>query len=130
MKATVRVHITIHVEATPFDLNWAHAGTLQLQDAAEAERFLLSLAHNVESAASMMSVVPLKGEHVPDLALAKGGDPERPVTSCTNCGHGPGYHSPENALLGDFGPCWAPMQSEDGQCTCEEFVALPVSVRS
>ena len=76
MKIHLKVHLSVIVEAEPFDLNWAYAGTALVADKAEAERFLDSLAHNVMSAASMMSVIPAVGNHKPDLALAKGGSPE------------------------------------------------------
>ncbi len=124
MKAILKVHISVQLEGESYDLAWAHAGTTNIGDRAEAERFLESLAHNVRSAAAMMSVAPSVGTHVPDLALAKGGDQEG--GRCTSCGHGAGYHAPEGAArgVGGVGPCWAPMMNEDGRCTCRAFINL------
>ncbi len=88
MKAILKVHISVELEGESYDLAWAHAGITNVADRAEAERFLVSLAHNVRSAAEMMSVAPSVGTHVPDLALAKGGDqePNSNPNVCHNCG--------------------------------------------
>lgn len=73
LKAVLRVRVTIAIEGDPFDVVQTFAEEIGVRDRQHAE----ALAHDSADAA-LVGGTPLVGTHVPDLVLARGGDPERP----------------------------------------------------
>jgi len=92
LKAHVKINISIHLEdesvqvdpaasamlnlVIKYPLQVHHAGTIAVEDKAEAERVIAMLTNHVDMTFRQMGVVPCVTGHTPDLALAFGGDPE------------------------------------------------------
>lgn len=86
MKAHVKINISIHFDEEPFGLAVHHAGVLPVADKAEAERVIEMLGNHVNSTFKQMSVQPVSGTHVPNLAAAMGGE------ACPHCKGPAGTH--------------------------------------
>lgn len=91
MRAHVKVNVSIHLEPDDvpdekvreeikYPLAANYAGVVAVKDKDEAVRVIEMLGNHVKTTFKQMSVAEIVyGSHKPDLALAKGGDPEPTV---------------------------------------------------